>query len=65
MIEEGNLQRQALRKHSITKDDLLEAVHRSGNNGNLSDVKSAYLERSGQISIRMKSGGRHKSNESP
>lgn len=58
LIEEGNLQEKALKKHCITKDDLREALRNSGNESDLSDIKSAYLERSGKISIILKDSNR-------
>ncbi|WP_237144793.1 DUF421 domain-containing protein [Pontibacter pamirensis] len=56
LVEEGKLQRQTLRKHSITEDDLREAMRESGSKGDLGDIRFAYLERSGQISVIMKDG---------
>ncbi|CAN5812913.1 DUF421 domain-containing protein [soil metagenome] len=52
LVKEGNLQQKALKKHGITKDDLREALRNSGNEGDLSDIKSAYLERSGKIILK-------------
>ena len=56
LIKEGELQQEALKKHSITTNDLKEALRNAGKEGELSDIKSAYLERSGQISIILKDG---------
>lgn len=54
LVEDGNLKRDALRQNSVTESDLEEALRKSGNDTDLSKIKYAYLERSGEISIIMK-----------
>lgn len=56
LVEDGNLKRDALRKNSVTENDLEEALRKSGTEADLSRIKSAYLERSGKISVIMKDG---------
>ncbi len=54
LVEDGDLKQDALRKNSITRNDIEEALRKSGTEADLSKIKSAYLERSGQISVIMK-----------
>ncbi|WP_246000369.1 DUF421 domain-containing protein [Pontibacter diazotrophicus] len=54
LIEDGDLMRDALKKNSVTENDLEEALRKSGTEADLSKIKSAYLERSGKISVIMK-----------
>ncbi|MHA6249662.1 DUF421 domain-containing protein [Pontibacter sp. CAU 1760] len=54
LIENGVMQRDALRDTSITENDLLEAARSTGAVTELSQVEKAYLERSGDISIILK-----------
>lgn len=51
LIKDGELQREAMRKNSITEHDLSEAVRKAGYESDLSKINTAYLERSGDISI--------------
>ena len=51
LIKNGEVQQDALRKHSITENDLKEAIRKSGCEGDFSKINTAYLERSGDISI--------------
>jgi uncharacterized membrane protein YcaP (DUF421 family) len=51
LIEDGKLQRDVMKKNSITEHDLNEAMRKSGLEADHSQVKKAYLERSGEISI--------------
>lgn len=51
LIKDGEVQRDALKWNSITENDLEEAIRKSGCEPDLSKVKTAYLERSGDISI--------------
>lgn len=55
LVGDGNLDRDAMKEQSITEDDLREALRESGSGGDLEDIQSAFLERSGKISIIMKS----------
>ncbi|WP_240675993.1 DUF421 domain-containing protein [Botryobacter ruber] len=54
LIKDGELQKKTLKKHGVTENDLLEALRKSGSGGELTDIKAAYLERSGDISIILK-----------
>lgn len=54
LVDDGNLDREAMKEQSITKTDLREAMRESGSGGDLKDIQSAFLERSGKISIIMK-----------
>jgi uncharacterized membrane protein YcaP (DUF421 family) len=56
LIKNGELQWDALKWNSITKNDLEEAVRKSGCEPDLSKIKTAYLERSGDISVIQKEG---------
>ncbi|MDO6389579.1 DUF421 domain-containing protein [Pontibacter sp. BT731] len=50
LIRDGQLQEDKLKKHNLTDNDLQEAL-RSGGVSSIKEVESAYLERSGDISI--------------
>lgn len=54
LIEDGEIKWDALRKNSITENDLKEAVRKSGCEADLGKISTAYLERSGDISIIQK-----------
>lgn len=54
LIKDGEIQWDALRKNSITVNDLKESVRKSGCEGDLEKINMAYLERSGDISIIQK-----------
>ena len=54
LVKDGQLQEKAMRKNSVTRNDLLEAVRSSGAITDLELVDQAYLERSGEISIILK-----------
>lgn len=51
LIKDGELQRDAMEKSKITKKDLETAARAQAKIKNLSQVKEAYLERNGEISI--------------
>lgn len=55
LIKNGEIQWDELKKNSITENDLKEAVRKSGCEADLSKINTAYLERSGDISIIQKS----------
>ncbi len=54
LVRDGELQEEAMRASSVTKNDLLEALRSSGSALDLNRIDHAYLERSGKISIIMK-----------
>jgi len=54
LIMNGEVQWDALRKNSITVNDLKESVRKSGCEADLEKIDMAYLERSGDISIIQK-----------
>lgn len=51
LIRDGVLQRDAMRRAAITDADLLEALRSGAGTDDLSQVRLAYLERSGRISF--------------
>ncbi|MDX5422384.1 MAG: DUF421 domain-containing protein [Hymenobacteraceae bacterium] len=55
LVKNGELQEEAMRESSVTKNDLKEAIRSSGSGAGLDSIEDAYLERSGKISIIMKS----------
>jgi uncharacterized membrane protein YcaP (DUF421 family) len=50
LIEDGEVQREGMRRGSITDDDLTQAIRLKTNQTDPSKIKLAYLERDGQIS---------------
>lgn len=55
LVEDGQLLRKAMRREGIGEDDLIEAMRVHGHDPDLDQIKQAYLERSGTISIVTKS----------
>lgn len=51
LIENGQVITEALRKTNITEHDLMEALRANGGTDDYREVKAAYLERSGNISV--------------
>jgi uncharacterized membrane protein YcaP (DUF421 family) len=51
LVRDGQIQTQALRANSLTERDLDEEVRQEGKISSSKDVKEAYLERSGKISV--------------
>lgn len=51
LIEDGQIQWDAMRRNLITKDELLDSVHRLARSENIKDIKRAYFENSGRITI--------------
>ncbi len=51
LIDNGNLQRDAMRGSGVTRMDLEQALRTQGMDDSLSDVDRAWLERDGSISI--------------
>lgn len=50
LVRDGELQRDVMRRTRISEDELLEQVRRAGKE-KLSDLKDAFLERSGKITV--------------
>ena len=51
LIQDGNLNREAMRSNHITEKDLLEELRQEGHVQSPREVKTAFLERSGKISV--------------
>jgi uncharacterized membrane protein YcaP (DUF421 family) len=51
LYKDGKYVRSNMRRTHITEDDITEAIHLLPNLDKMSEVKEAYLERSGEISI--------------
>lgn len=51
LVKDGEMQREAMRDSSVTENDILEALRNSGHKPEIQSIKTAYLERSGDISI--------------
>ena len=51
LIKDGEIQRDGMRRSSITSDDLKQALRLKTNQTDPSKVELAYLERNGQISV--------------
>lgn len=54
LVKDGQIQWKNMRKHLITKDVLMDSVHRHTKSNDLSLVKAAYFENSGRITIILK-----------
>lgn len=53
LVKNGRVRKRALEKTNMTRRDLMEALRTQGD-AELKDVKAAYLERSGQVSVVLK-----------
>ncbi|GHA71138.1 DUF421 domain-containing protein [Pontibacter akesuensis] len=51
LVKDGELQWGAMRDNSVTENDILEALRSAGHKPDISSIQTAYLERSGNISI--------------
>lgn len=51
LVKDGRIQWKAMRKNLITKDELMESVHKQTQSDNLVKVKRAYFENSGEITV--------------
>lgn len=51
LVRDGEILWDAMRKSRITEQDLLEAIRSEGEEPDVSRLRSAYLERSGDISV--------------
>jgi len=55
LVKDGQLLWDAMRSSSVTEHDLCEAIRNAGYEADVSAIHLAYLERSGNISVIMKS----------
>lgn len=51
LVENGRIQKKALNRHHVSHDDLMEDLRLNGKLDDVSKVKLAQLERSGDISV--------------
>lgn len=51
LVRDGEIQRDEMRNAHITEDDLKEAMRNQGKAPEIKEIKSAHLERNGDISI--------------
>ncbi len=51
LVEDGKIREDDLKKSALTEEDLMECLRLNGGTTNLEDVKAAYLERSGDVSV--------------
>lgn len=51
LIDDGKIQEEAMEKSKIGKNDLLQALREKGNVESPEEVKNAYLERDGNITV--------------
>lgn len=51
LVEDGEIRKDALRKTNLTEHDLKEALRANGGTLDVEQVKAAYLERSGEVSV--------------
>ncbi len=54
LVEDGEMKKDVMRKHNVTENDLLETMRLQGGPVDISQIKSACLERSGNISVIVK-----------
>jgi uncharacterized membrane protein YcaP (DUF421 family) len=51
LVKNGELQWEEMQNNSVTKNDILEALRSAGHTPEIENIKYAYLERSGDISV--------------
>jgi uncharacterized membrane protein YcaP (DUF421 family) len=51
VIEDGRINRAAMKANNLSEHDLIEDLRMNGNMGEIEKVKAAYCERNGQISV--------------
>ncbi len=51
IVKEGKAQRNVMRTNHITERDLLEELRQQGNVSSVEEVRAAFIERSGKISV--------------
>lgn len=51
VIQDGRVDAEMLKRHNLTEHDLMEDLRLNGNMNAPADVKAAFLERNGQISV--------------
>lgn len=55
LVKDGEIQWDNMKRNSISERDLEESMRMQGKNGvDIADIKTAYFERSGDISIQLK-----------
>ena len=51
LVEDGKIREEDLKKANLTVHDLMECLRLNGGTMNVEDVKAAFLERSGDVSV--------------
>lgn len=51
IVKDGKIQEAALKKTNMTEHDLMESLRSTGSTTDVENVKAAYLERSGNVSV--------------
>jgi len=51
LVENGTVRSQAMNRHQISHNDLMEDLHLAGHVDNVNEVRLAQIERSGDISV--------------
>lgn len=51
LVVDGEIQKEEMRKSKIGENDLMQALHEKGRVESLDEVKTAYLERDGNITV--------------
>ncbi len=51
LVKNGEILHEELKKARLTEDDLMEAIRLQGGVESVSEVKSAYMERNGNVSV--------------
>lgn len=59
LVKDGEMIEEEMRKSKLGENDLMQAVRNQGNTDSLENVKSAYLERDGSITVITKSCNAH------
>ncbi len=59
LVKNGEMIEEEMRKSKLGENDLMQAVRNQGNVDSLDNVKSAYLERDGSITVITKSCNEH------
>lgn len=54
LVKDGEIQWDKMKSNKITEKDLLEAIRLHGGGAPIEDIRSAYYERSGDISIQLR-----------
>ena len=54
LVENGEIKWDVMKRNNITENDLMEAVRMHGNGASIDSIRSAYYERSGDITVQIK-----------